>query len=68
MENSGASRKKIFSSLLEDDLLPNKFGGDITLTRSQNSSSMKIDWVHNSTQKIIFERDQKSLQYIAGYM
>ena len=53
---------------MEDDLLPNKFGGDITLTRSQNSSSMKIDWVHNSTQKIIFERDQKSLQYIAGYM
>ena len=64
---------------MQDSLLPNKFGGDITLTNILlveignhllsffSKSECKLHENPLSTPKIISERDQKSLQYIAGY-
>ena len=78
MGNSGASCS--FYGLLQDNLLPNKFGGDITLTNILlaetgslfclffSKSECKPHANPLSTPKIISERDQKSLQYIAGYL
>ena len=65
---------------MEDNLLPNKFGGDVTLTNILlaeignhllsffSKSECKLHGNPLSTPKIISERDQKSLQYIAGYL
>ena len=78
MGNSGTSCS--FYGLLQDNLLPNKFGGDITLTNILlaetgslfclffSKSECKPHANPLSTPKIISERDQKSLQYIAGYL
>ena len=69
-----------FYSLLQDNLLPSKFGGDITLTNILlaeignhllsffSKSECKLPENPLITPKIISERDQKSLQYIAGYV
>ena len=69
-----------FYALLQDNLLPNKFGGDITLTNILlaeignhhlsffSKSECKLHENPLSTPKIISERDQESLQYIAGYV
>ena len=91
MGNSGGSYYKIswrcrktllfFYGLLQDDLLPNKFGADIiTLTNILlaeignhllsffSKSECKLHKNPLSVPKIISERDQKSLQYIVGYV
>ena len=80
---SHGDAKKIccsFYGLLQDNLLPNKFGGDITLAsillakignhRSSSFSKSECKLHENpfSTPKIISERDQKNLRYIAGYV
>ena len=69
-----------FYGLLQDNLLLNKFGGDITLTNILlaeignhllpffSKSECKLHENPLRTPKIISERDQKSLQYIAGYV
>ena len=64
-----------FYGLLQDNLLPNKFGRDITLTNillaeigNHLHLHCKLHENPLSTPKIISERDQKSLQYIARYV
>ena len=68
-----------FYGLLQDNILSNKFGGDISLTNILlaeignhllsffNKSECKLQENPLSTSKVISERDQKNLQYIAGY-
>ena len=69
-----------FYGLLQDNLLPNKYVGDITLTNILlaetgnhllsffSKSECKLHENPLSTPTIVSERDQKSLQYIAGYV
>ena len=69
-----------FHGLLQDNLLTNKFGGDITLTNILltemgnhllsffSKTGRKLHENPLSTRKLISERDQKSLQYIPGYV
>ena len=91
MENSGASYYKVswrcrkifccsFYGLLQDNLQPNKFGADITLTNILlaetgnhllsffNKSERKLHENPLNTPKILSDRNQKSLQYTAGYV
>ena len=67
-----------FYGFFQDKLLPNKFGGDITLTNILlagfgnhllsffSKSECKLHENPLSTPKIISERDQKRLQYMPG--
>ena len=68
-----------FYGLLQDNLLPDKFFGDNTLTNILaeignhllsffSKSECKLHENPLSTPKIISERGQKSLQYVAGYV
>ena len=69
-----------FYGLLQDNLLPNKFVGDITLIDILlaeignhllsffRKSECKLHGNPLSTHKIISEIAQKSLHYIAGYL
>ena len=77
--------EKFFSSfygLLQENLLPQKFNGDITVTNilmqeianhlfisfSKSKSECKTGKPDRSTSKVISIRDIKALQYIAGYV
>ena len=69
-----------FNGFLQDNLLLNKFGGDITLKNIfkaeignhllyfSSKSECKLHENTQSTPKIISETDHKVLEYIAGYV
>ena len=70
-----------FYGLLQENLLPKKFGGDITLTNILLPEVCNHILMHLSTKKIHYdnpaikydslrlsERELKSLQYIVGYI